>query len=282
MRLFGRRHSQRLVPAGTDEVLVSFPLPAGGVLNNIHLETHVIGPETVEFLQAVMYGLSGFVVPVLDPDDQIVVNTLWDNLIPKDVDHAAGVFDIDTSAADATPEFEMGEPDWTGVMDLAAMNPVQIFRRRKMITVATSMANYATVSAAPDLWTPTDIIKSKIGRKVRVATPSMVMLGFSSPSLDETTTGETNTPEEAQWTLLQYLEITLEQAFINLIGNIEAGAESPWEDASGFIAGLIEDDAFEETAGSFAPVSWVVFTGATFDISVPGRRNQNVISSEGG
>lgn len=280
MRLFGRKHSHRVITAGTDTVIAAFPIPSGGTFNNVHLDMHLLGPEQTLALSAVMYGMAAFVVPVPDPDAGTTFQVLWDNLIPKDIDSASGVFDLDTGATDTTPEFEMGEPDWSGIFDLTALNPKEIMRRRRLMTVATQMANYEALSAAPDVWTPAEHVSMKIGRKVRVSSPSVVMIGFSSPSLDETNQTEPAMPTEQQWVLLQYLEITLEQAFMFLIGLIETGAETPYVESAGFIAGLIEDDAFEATAGAFAPVTWNVFTGATFDISVPGRKKQSVLTSE--
>lgn len=270
-----------IVAAGSDRVLLNYPLPAHGVLNNVHLNIHVLGPEGVQFNQVVMYGLSGFVLPVPDPDSGIAVDTLWDNLVPKDIDSAQGVFDLDTGATDATPEFEMGEPDWSGIFDVAAMEPLEIFRRRKMLSTLNGMVNYEAVPAAADLWVPGDLVKTHVGRKVRVGTPSMVLFGLSSPSLDETNQTTPTVPSETEWILLQYLEIALDQAFMYLIGLVESGAESPYLESAGFIAELLEDDAYEATAGGFSPVSWTVFSQGTFDITVPGRKVQSSISSEG-
>lgn len=280
MRVFGRRTSHTLVANNTDRVLVSYPLPSGGRLNNIHLNCHVIGPEGLELHQVVMYGITGFVVPVADPDTSVTMDVLWDSLITKDEDPAAGSFDLDTAAADVTPEFEMGEVDWSGVFQLESQNPVEIFRRRRMLSVVDGMVNYEVVSAAADLWVPGEKFTSKIGRRVSVQTPSVVMLGFSSPNLDDTTGTVSSIPTEIQWILLQYLELTLEQAFMHLIGLVEAGAETPYVESADFLASLLEDDAFEDTAGAFSTVAFNVFTQATFDITVPGHRMGGTISSE--
>ena len=67
MRIFGRRASQRLVLAGGDDITVGFPLPAGCELKNVWLNVKLIGTEGESITTAVMYGYSGFVVPVLDP-----------------------------------------------------------------------------------------------------------------------------------------------------------------------------------------------------------------------
>lgn len=281
IRLFGRVMSQRIIPAGSDEVIAAYPLPSGGQLNNVHMNVHVVGAEGFPYLQAVMYGLSGFVVPIMDPDVSINYQNVWDQLIPKDADQSAGSFDLDTIAVDTTPEFEMGEADWNGVFDLTAMAPKEIYRRRRLLSVVDGAVAYEPVAAAADTWTPGEHITGKVGRKVRVNTPSAVMFGFSSPSLDETTTTEPLIPLEQEWFMLQYLDQTLQNAFMSIVGMTEAGAESPYEESAAFLAKLIEDDVFEEVAGSFAAQSWTVFTQMTFDITVPGMPEFKQLSSEG-
>lgn len=274
--------SQVAVSAGTDQVFTSYPLPAGGRLNGVHLRCHVLSPEGLEFLQVCMYGMAGFVVPVPDPDGATVLNTLWDQLIPKDVDETSGVVDLDTGATDVTPEFEMGEPDWSGVFNLTSLAPQQIFKRRKMLSVLNGMVNYEVVAAAADLWVAGDQFNTHLKRNVTVDMPSMVLFGISSPSLDDTNQTALVIPTEIQWTLLQYLEITLENAFMSLIGLVESGAETPFVDSAQFIASLIEDDVFEGTTGAFLATTWTVFTQATFDISVPGALKQKVLTSDAG
>lgn len=280
MRVFGRRYVERTIGIGSDQVIIGYPIPAGGTLKNVWFNIHLIGAEGVVFKTAVSYGISGFVVPILDPDAAPSYTTVWDTLVPKDINDAAGLFDLDTAAADTKPEFEMGEADIQALFDLTPHKPVEVYRRRKFLTIANAMANYEIKSAADDLWTPAEFINGQIKRNVSVKTPSVFMLGVSSPSLDQTSTTDPLTPSEVQWAQYQYLEMTLEQAFINLLGLVETGAETPWEEASTFISDLIESVAFEEDAGAFHPMAWRCFCNSTIEVSVPGRKNMNVISSE--
>ena len=103
MLITGRRMAHKVIASGTDEVVAWYPLPKGCTLKNVYLDVHMIGPEGLTINKSCMYGLSGFVVPILDPDAETSVETLWDNLVPKDVDSASGVFDLDTGNADTTP-----------------------------------------------------------------------------------------------------------------------------------------------------------------------------------
>lgn len=280
MRLFGRRYSMISVGSGSDDVLVGYPLPQGGQLNNVHLEIHALAGEGVLASSAVLYGVSGFVIQVPDPETAILFDTIWDNFVPKDVAESSGAFDLDTDAADATAEFEMGEPDITAIFDMVPNQPLEIFRRRRILTVARGMLAYETVDAGADLWTPGEFFSTRIRRNVRVASPSVILIGFSSPLLDVTTNTRESTPSENQWAWLQYLEMGLEQAFIHLMGLVESGAETPWEEAGAFVASLLERAAVEDTAGSFTPRAWTVYTSATFDVTVPGSMSQKILTSE--
>jgi len=279
MRIIGRRLGQFVVAAGTDKVIAGYPLPSGGRLNQVHFTVHCIGPEQTSFLHAVHYGITGFVMPVRDPDNSETYDVMWDTQVPKDLGLTQGGFDLDVGAEDATPEFELGIPDYGGIFNVTSLAPREIFRRRKMITVA-SGGPYEAVSSAGDVYTPLDRIRSTVKAKVGVNTPSMVLFGFSSPDTLETTATQLDIPEEVEWVMLQYMEMTLENAYISLLNLVEAGAESPYTESQILIAELLEH-MFEETAGSFNPVTWTVFCQATFDISVPGRINFGTLTSEG-
>lgn len=280
MRIIGRRLEQHIVATNTDEVIAGYPLPADGVLNNVHLELHIIGPEGEKFDSMSIYGMSGFVIPVLDPDGGATFDAIWDAQVPKDVAMSAGGFDIDTGAADTQPEFEIGVPDVSAIMDLVAGAPIEIFRRRKYLTIANERNVRDVVTAGSDLKLVTDHFITDVKRRVRVPDPSVVLFGLSSPDTTNTSTTIKAIPTEAEWSLLQYLEVALEQAFMSLVGLTEAGAETPYVDSMTFIAELVEDVVFEETALSFTPTSWNVYCISTFDISVPGKIAMGVLTSE--
>lgn len=280
MRLIGRRMSAHDIATNTDKVVAGYPLPAGGRLNQTHLQVHLIGPEGEKFDSMSMYGMSGFVIPVLDPDGGASFDAIWDSQVPKDVAMSEGGFDIDTAAADTEPEWEIGLPDVSAVMDLVAGNPMEIFRRRKYLTIANERNTRDVVSAGSDLKMVTDYFSTRVQRSVRVGEPSVVLFGVSSPATAATTTTVRTIPSEIEWSLLQYLEVALENAFMALVGLIEAAADEPFATSMAFIAELIEDTVFEQTALSFTPTTWRVFTIATFDISVPGKIALGTLTSE--
>lgn len=277
-RIIRRTLSQRVVATNTDKVICAAPIPAGGTLNSIFMEVHVISAAAVANLRMAMYGVSGYVVPVVDPDSGASFDTAWDTLVPKDEVHLAEL-DIDTATADPTPEFEPGGIDLNNLFDMVGLTPRQIFRRRKFITPANSLLPLG--GELVDTYHPVDYFTTKIKKPTRCAMHSYALVALSSPATTLTTTGAWAVPSEDDWAVLQYMDIFIEQMFMASLGLIEAGAESPYEEAEGFISELLEDLVFEETANSFEPQSWTVYCRATFDITVPGRPQLKVLSSEG-
>ena len=277
MRVIGRRLGHNQIITGTDRVVVGFPLPAGGRLNNIHLDIH-LATYDVAVKKAVMYGITGFVVPLLDPDAVITYQDSWDTQIPKDVANAAGVFDLDTGATDSTPEFEVGEPDWSGVFKVTAGAPLEIFKRRKMMSFASSPVGHE--GAAVDTYNAVDLVQTTIKRNVTVDTPSLILFGLSSPSMDVTGSDAVNSLLEKEWIQYQFLEDTLKDAWKHLVGLTETGAETPYVEAAALVAELIEAPIFEQTAGSFADVTWEAFAKATFDVTVPGTISIGTLTSD--
>ncbi len=270
LQIFRRTLDHHLVLSNTDMVVAAAFLPAGGILNNLHVEVLAHATADRSILTSVVIGCSAFVVPLLDPDSAPTFDSVWDTQVPKDVEAASGALDLDTAASDPGPEFEVGEIDIVSLFE-AGTEPVELkaLRRRKLISFA-SVEQKAWAAATPDTWIPTWHLNMKSGRKVRVKHHSAIMFAISNPSLSDTTTTVWTVPSEAAISQLQYAGDTLKRAMIEAIGLTEAGAETPWTEALSVIADYIEPDAFEETAGAFTSPSWQCFTKATFDVSVPG------------
>ncbi len=272
---------QRAVTPGTDFTLSSYPLGAGCTLNNVHVEGHFMATQESDAADAVFYGLSGFIVPVTDPDSGVNVDVLWDNLIPKDLDQGAGLFDLDTGAADTTPEFEIGELDLSAIFDLVSLAPKEIFRRRKMVTAASNPTGYNVVSAGPDTWSPMDYFTSQVRKRFRSPTMSMILFGVSSPDTSQTTTTIPLIPTEPQWMMLRMLDRVLEDMLYFVAGlAVESTSTTPFDEASAFIANLVENDVFEGTGGSYVATTWNCFVNTTYDVTVPGKIAITSLSSE--
>lgn len=275
-RIIGRRLGQVLVGAGLDSVFAAYPIPKDGILNNLFLEVSVMMPasETLSTDQMVAYGVSAFVVPLPDPAAGLTYDAAWDQLIPKDEGQLANLLP-GTAAADSTAEFEPGEIDLNNLFDMVGLAPRQIFQRRKYLTVNDAIVLGGTPI---DTYYVADHFTTQIRQTVRCNTMSYVLVGLSSP--DMTRTGTIwDPPTNDEWAILQYLDIFIEQMFIASLG--QGAGESMHDEAEIFITELLEDNIFETTADAFHAQTWRGFCRSTFDVSVPGRPQLKVLTSEG-
>lgn len=269
-RLIGRRFAQRLVAAGTDQIIAAFPLPRGGKLNSLFLDVQMAGQdsEVLHSGQMSSYGVTAYVVPVPDPDSGLSYEAAWDAMIPKDAGTGSGI-NLDTATADTNPEDEPGEVDIENLFNMVGLQPRQIFKRLKYLSYATSKG--AIGGTALDNWMPADAFTTTIRKPTHVSMYSYVLVAMSSPFMT-TTAGIWDVPTEAEWAILQYLDMFVEKMFIASISFLdETGADLVHLAAEVFITELLEDTIFEQTAAAFHPMTWNVFCRSTFDISVPGR-----------
>lgn len=277
-RLIGRRLAMRTIAIGSDQIVAAFPIPRGGTLNSLFLDTHLIAQDGASLAthQMAVYSIAAYVVPVPDPDAQLTFEAAWDRLVPKDTAVLSQI-DLDTTAADTNPESEPGEVDLSQLFNMTGLNPRKIFARHKYLTYANSMG--AVGGAALDNWHPADHFTTTIRRKVRCSMYSYALVAVSSPFMAAHVTAVWDSPTEAEWGILQYLDVFIEQMFIASLGLLESGAESPYEEAEQFIHELLEDSLVEDTTDAFHPLIWNAFCRSTFDISVPGRPQLKTLTS---
>lgn len=276
MRLFRHLLTQVGVTVGTDRVIGGMDIPSECVLNNVWGEVHCIS-EDVLFPSAVMYGVRGLTVLRRDVDTLQTYDNLWDTMVPKDTELAAGGFEL-SGAANTDPEFEPGEPDAAKILDLHLYNDdMEWFKRRKLVTFATSKGGF--IDATPDTFHATDFFKVRSRKRQAMEVTGAAMLGFSSPNLNDTTSTDFGTLGSEQRIMsLKYFEVILEQAWMSLVGLTEAGAETPWIEAQGVVADFLEPDVHEDDAGRFLGQTWEVFATTTWDLTVPGRLNVKQMS----
>ncbi len=270
-RIMARRTTTLDIAANSDSVIMGVPIPPGGRLNNVWGEMSVIGPSDVTVHDALAYMVGGYVLPVLDPDEVITYDVIWDEQIPKDQVLATGGFDSDTQTADVDPVNEYGEINAEQLVDFEASDVTEFFHRTKILTIANSLSGITQLTGGTPLWLPSDHFKLNSGKRITCPTPMVALIGVSAPNWDRVTTSPDNTPTEREWGWLKYVDMTIEQAFVSLLSITEAGAETPWDDAITFLANMVEAVVYEDTAGDFVSAAWRVIAHATFDISVPGE-----------
>jgi len=276
--LKGERFNHNLTGSSSDTVLTGFDLPAGSVLKHIGARIHVISNlAAVEREQSAMYAIAAYLIELDDPDAVVSYEDLWDRFVPKYTD--VDLIDLDTAGADVTPFWEPGEARFDEIFDMGD-RPLRLFMRRKMVTFADpGSAGFRFQPAETPFepqYMPADIINFKLNRSIRVRKPSCVVVAMSNPALDDTVS---NHPAltESEWGQIQYIESTLERALMDQLGQTEAGAESPWEEASDIIRKHLAPDIQEETAGAFITLAWNAFVTLQFSHTVPGSMDFRTI-----
>ncbi len=103
---------------------------------------------------------------------------------------------------------------------------------------------------------------ARVNAQPRIGTDvfAMAMLGFSSVLATITTTSLETAPTKQQWGMLMFLESTIVDMMKLLFSFPEAGAESPYEEASVFLADLTESPVIEVSgrATDFVSVAYNV------------------------
>lgn len=263
--------TQVQVAAASDRVIAHLQMPSETIMVSCQGQCHCVtsSPNSTAF--AVLYGVDGFVLPDPQPGTIDSIDDVWDIQVTKDDDFSGGI-DIDALGSDAQPVFEPGEPNISDVMDLGVVDDDnRFFKRRKMVSFATSPSGF--VDGTPDSFIPTDQFNISVNKQIQADYQSYAMLGFSAPAFDDVLATVPNTlGTEAAWAQIKYINVVLEQAWMDILGLTEAGAETPWEDAADLLEDLLEPNIHEETAGSFTGQTWVVFTAVTFQLWVPGSR----------
>jgi len=216
-------------------------------------------------------------VPVIDPDGEQTFDNIWDRQVPKDNNALAGSFDLDTTTVDTQPEFEIGELSPQGIFNIGSA-PIEVFRRRKMLSVAEGMPGFDNTAST---YTLTDTWKAQVNVNVKVDVPSALIIAFSSPAIVAASTVLTSI-KEAEWVQLQYAQVTLQQAWMSLMGLTEATAETPYLEAQTLIMQFLERAAVN-TVGDmeFESIDYDVVTRCTYELYVPGEPGNFTLTSEG-
>lgn len=232
-------------------------LPNGTIVTDVRAKMDYIcgtvgsGPNQFPITSAGMVAVEGYILPVFDPDQGSSIETLWDALVPKDTD--VDTIDLDTTAGDATAFFEPGEAAFANLFDVG-VRPKRIYHMHKMMTaVRDSVHTHQAIATPADLgrYTPGGHLEIHLKRPVRVSQPSVLAFSFGVPLMDDTSASAPTTLSEAQWSQVKYMEHTLERAILHQLGVTEAGAETPWEEASALLRAHLNPDVLEFAANQF-------------------------------
>lgn len=276
MRLFPHILGESDVAPAADGVINAVAIPGQSTLRNVWMDVSIVGDAAQDVLDASLYGVTGYIIPVLDPDGPPALNVMWDNQIPKDDALGSDVVDMDNiDTADTTPEIEPGDPSIEELFNVGS-RPERIFERTEMITFGKQSAGF--VAGTPNTFIPRDAWKARIKRRYFVEMPSMLMFGLSAPATTGTVSGAflPNTNEE--WLQLRFMADTAKDAWKQAVGLTETGAETPYEEAAVLLAAYLER-FFEETSGAFVAAGYRIFTDFRYEIEVEGELSIAAISA---
>lgn len=280
LRMYGRRLSQIATALGTDQVMIGYSLPSDTVIHDFRLRAILQGTTTtgLAWLFAHMYAVESWILPVLDPDSGATYDTLWDQLVPKDTD--VQTMDLDTGAVDASPFYEPGEADWSSVLDVG-LRPERLYHKHKIMTATTgrSMAFQDSQSPFNVLWVAGDVLNIHIKRRLRVRQPSVLVTAIATPNLNDTTATVQGILGESEWGQVKYAGNMLERALLHLFGVTEAGAETPWEEATAVLQKHLDPEVYEESGGAWGAEQYRVWSEAMLDHSVVGEIGRSQIST---
>lgn len=277
-------YTGREIGVGEDQVVASMPIPPGGVFMGFRAEVHGIASAPIDMDSAMLSHIRGVIVPMGGSrmDTAISIQTLWDQLVPKDVDLSvvAGADEIDWDDGAIASPFQ--EPGQVNFSDLVALGdrPIDIARRNS------GLVTLANAGRDPHLDTtrkfqPAFTVRMGSNHKVRVRQASYFLLAVSSPSWDETTNSAVNTIVDANWSALTYPDVMFDMMLPDILGLSETGAESPYSDMAAFAVDLVEPLIREQTAGDFVGGTWNTFTDWSVRVLTPGRPQMRTLASKG-
>lgn len=266
------------IASGADSVIAGVWLPSGSILTLIKGIVKINGSTELLLNQAAAYGLEIWILPLEDPDSGVTMNALWDSHVPKDT--LTDVLDLDSAGADANPFYEPGQITWEFLIDIG-LQPRRLLHRHKIMSSAADAMLMRQDEETPFLehWFPGSVETVSLNRSIRVREPSLVVAAVSVP---DTTATSTTAPvaafNEEDWGRVKYIDNVLEMAMMDLLGLTEAGATTPWEEASALLRTYLDPLLFETNAGTFVATTLTAIGELVFDIVVPGRMPTKILT----
>ncbi len=276
-RMLARRVFEVGVPAGQDKVMAGLWLPPGSVVHGVNGYLVCEGQDIQAARRTVCVGsCEGWVFNVDDIDTMTVMDTEFDIHVPKDT--AATTMSLDTSVADGNPFYEPGQVTWEFVFPVGRQ-PQRVYQKRWMASLS------GAVFRNQDPETPFDIqfipgvqFPVRLNRPFRVEDPSLLCFAVAAPDTAQTSTTEALAAiAENEWGRLRYIDHVLESAMISLIGLTEAGAETPWDEATLLLKKILDPAMLEAQSGVFVATQWNVYGEIIFDFSVEGTMQKGLI-----
>lgn len=263
---------------GGDSVVAGMWIPAHTTIRSIKGYINMATSTVLAAGKVALGSFAGWVVRINDPDSVTVMSDVWDRQIPKDT--TANVMDLDASSTgDTSPFWEPGATVWEETFDIGAQ-PRKLFQRVFMSSLG---LNAMAVNRDPETPFGYEFIGGKtipINLKggLYCPGPSLLMFAVGSPLTTNTSvTAAVAALTEPEWGQLQFIDHVLERAMMSLLGLTEAGAETPWDEATSLLRTHLDPQVLELSGGTFVPVTWDTHGELMFEISVEGRMPRRAV-----
>jgi len=278
-RMIATRTYATEVTAPGDGVLGGLWLPGNSRLRSGRGYALIEATTVSTAQQFHMAALEAWALPVHDPDDVGTMQTVWDQLVPKD--QVALTLDLDTIAADSAPFFEPADVDWTLVIPMG-LRPQRLFHWHGMFSLGqrSLMVNQDPESPFGIQFVPGGRVNFQFG-PVAVEQPTLIVVAMASPDLAQTSSSNPIALyAEQEWGQIRYIDHVLERAMLDMLGVFEAGAETPWEEATILLKKHLQPDIFETTGATFISKTSRAAGQLVFDHEVEGTLPKGVIRSD--
>lgn len=280
MRVIREQIISGLVSQNEDEVIAFAPIPPGGKVLSVTGELHMIAPENFPIRQFTGYGVSGYVEPVVDPDGNITLDVLWDNMVtkPSAVTTTAGIqqVDWDFDTGDTGPDVEVGQMDLNRAMGLASPGKVLMTPHLEMLSWAKSrQGGWHAETGETDQFNISDYKTFRINQTIAApeSMPAYAMIGVSIPLFDIEQVSHSilgGSGAAKQWAILGNLRNAMGDFWRMQTGLAEAGAESPYLDVSLAIEDLVAPPITMPTTATIVSVTpWTYMCKATWVLDYP-------------
>lgn len=274
----------QIIAANADKVVAWAPIPPGGTLVGVTGEIHVMGAEARTIVETSVYGFSGRVEPVIDPDGVLNMDTFWDNMVSKPGSVAIDgtvQLDYDWDTTDTDPDVSIGEMDINAVSGMPDQGSDIFKAQLEHLSFAKNGRGWA--AGTPDTWVPTDYKTFRSSKKISAGKlPAYAMLAFSSPIIDQEETAHTmlgGADSARDWALLSNLRNVMQDFWRINTGMIEAGAESPYAEASLAIENLAAPEIVQPATAIIKTDSFTVVCQTQWVLEFPDSMVKGVIDA---
>lgn len=269
-----RRWFSRDIGIGTDQTIMSWPIPADCKIGQVTGTVHVAAAAAQPVANAHAIACQGWILQSETPADYQNMDTIWDKFVPKDDNPGS----IDNSVgADTDSVFEPGLTNMNQVFEQEIGGPKRVYKQDEILTIA-NMRQAGFVDSA-QTFIPSHIFAINLPGRYRVSDDSGLVFALASPDVtqlqipnNDVVVSVLGNSRDSFFTLA-HLEDFVHLAMINLTNMTEAGAQEPYENLFDFIEQSIEQVNQTGSVSTWASTTWNSWGKAMAVLTTMSRMN---------